>query len=69
MVKFAQRLKELRLDNSLTQAELANALSVDQRTVSNWEKGIREPDFESLMKIARYFNISADYLLGLVDYV
>ncbi len=69
MVKFAQRLKELRLDNSLTQAELANALSVDQRTVSNWEKGIREPDFESLMKIARYFNVSADYLLGLVDYV
>ena len=69
MVKFAQRLKELRLDNSLTQAELANALSVDQRTVSNWEKGIREPDFESLMKIARYFNVSAEYLLGLVDYV
>ena len=69
MVKFAQRLKELRLDNSLTQAELANALSVDQRTVSTWEKGIRDPDFESLMKIARYFNISADYLLGLVDYV
>ena len=68
MVKFAQRLKELRLDNSLTQAELANALSVDQRTVSNWEKGIREPDFESLMKIARYFNVSADYLIGRVDY-
>ena len=69
MVKFAQRLKELRLDNSLTQAELANALSVDQRTVSNGEKGIREHDFESLLKIARYFIVSADYLLGLVDYV
>ena len=67
MVKFAQRLKELRLDNSLTQAELANALSVDQRTVSQWEKGIREPDFETLMKIARYFNVSADYLLWLVN--
>lgn len=39
-------------------------LSVDQRTISNWEKGIRQPDYEMLVRISQCFNVSTDYLLG-----
>ena len=67
MIKFSRRLKELRLENKLKQSELANVLSVDQRSISNWEKGVRQPDFETLEKIAKFFNVTTDYLLGLSD--
>ncbi len=42
-------------------------LSVDQRTISNWETGIREPDYEMLVKIAKLFDVTTDYLLGVED--
>ena len=67
MNKFAERLKELRMEKNLLQSELGKFLSVDQRTISNWEKGIRQPDFETLAAIARFFDVSVDYLLGLED--
>lgn len=68
MIKFAQRLKELRIDKHSTQAELAEKLSVDQRTVSNWERGLNEPDYKTLALIAKTFDVTTDYLLGLSDY-
>lgn len=68
IVKFPQRLKELRTDLELKQAELAEILAVDQRSISNWEKGVREPDFAMLIKIARFFEVSTDFLVGLTDY-
>lgn len=64
---FAARLKELRNERSLNQAELAAILNVDQRTISNWEKAVREPNFDMLIKIAKLFDVTTDYLLGLVD--
>ena len=67
MNKFAQKLKQLRTDKKLHQKDLANQLTIDQRTVSNWEKGIREPNFDMLIKIAKIFAVSNDYLLGLED--
>ncbi len=67
MIMFAEKIKELRLDKKLKQCDLAKALSVDQRTISNWENSRNEPDFKTLVKIANYFDVSTDYLLGLED--
>lgn len=64
---FSTRLKELRIARDLTQAELAEHLSVDQRTISNWECGMNEPNFEMLKQLAKFFEVSTDFLLGLVD--
>jgi transcriptional regulator with XRE-family HTH domain len=57
-------IKELRMAKKLNQEDLAKALNVAQVTISAWETGIREPDFEMLKKISAYFNVSTDYLLG-----
>lgn len=61
---FAIRLKELRQNRNLSQKELAEILNVSTGTVGNWEVGLREPDFQTLTKIADIFNVSCDYLLG-----
>lgn len=67
MVKFKERLKELRLEKELSQEELARALKINQRSISNWETGARQPDFETLILIAEYFSVTTDYLLGIAD--
>lgn len=67
MSNFSTRLKELRISRNITQSELAEYLSVDQRTISNWECGINEPNFDVLIKIAKYFDETTDSLLGLSD--
>lgn len=67
MNKFSQNLKTLRLDAHISQAELAKKMGVGQRTVSNWELGARQPDYDTLIKLAKYFEVSTDYLLGVAD--
>lgn len=58
-------LKSLRMEFGLSQKELADALSTTQRNVCNWETGKYEPDFKTLIKIAKFFDVSTDYLLGM----
>lgn len=60
-------IKEIREANNIKQSELADYLNVSQGTLSNWERGIHDPDNESLMQIANYLNVSIDYLLGRTD--
>ena len=60
-------LKNLRIEFGLSQTELAEKLNTTQRNVCNWEGGKYEPDFAMLIKIAEFFDVSTDYLLG-VDY-
>lgn len=67
MKKFNERLRELREDSNLTQTALAKEILVDQRSLSFYEIGKYEPNLETLIKIAKYFNVSTDYLLGLTD--
>ncbi len=67
MKKFNERLKELREDNNLKQRELAEILLIDQRSLSFYEIGKYEPNLETLKKMALYFNVSTDYILGLTD--
>lgn len=61
------RLKEIREDRDITQAELANYLCVKQNTYSQYENGQRQIPLELLIKLARYYNTSTDYILGLTD--
>lgn len=63
--KFKNNLKELRLERNLGQIELANAIQVSKGIISLWENGLREPNMYSLIKLAQFFNISIDELVGL----
>ncbi|MBO5049374.1 MAG: helix-turn-helix transcriptional regulator [Oscillospiraceae bacterium] len=58
------RLKELRKRKGLSQLRLATDLHTTQNTISRYETGEREPGIDELIKIANYFNVSVDYLLG-----
>ena len=62
---FAQRLKDLRKSRpGLTQAKLAEILDVSQQAVGLWERGKNMPSHELVFKIASFFNVTTDYLLG-----
>ena len=65
---FGIRLKELRLEMGLSQKKLGEILGVCNQTVSFWETGSREPDLDTLRDIAKYFDTSVDYLLGLAEF-
>ena len=61
------RLKELRKMRKISQLKLALDLNMNQNTVSRYENMESEADYETLIKIAYYFNVSLDYLLGRTD--
>ena len=67
MVIFAQRLRELRQDRNLSMKQLAKQLNTTDAAISNWENEINEPKISYLLSIAKFFNVSTDYLLGLED--
>lgn len=67
-IVFPERLKSLRTEKSVSRTMLAEALHVSVRTVSHWENGSRECNFETLVAIANYFDCSVDYLLGRKEY-
>ena len=58
------RLKELRKKKGISQLRLATDLNTTQNTISRYETGEREPGIDELIKIADYFNVSVDYLIG-----
>ena len=60
---FAEKLKELRTKKDLTQTQMAKILNTAQTTYSGWEKD-KEPRYEMLIKIANFFSVPIDYLLG-----
>lgn len=66
--KFAERLREVRIQNKLGQVQLAELCNVQQSCVSKWERGITLPDAEMLYTICEVLHESADFLLGLKDY-
>ena len=67
MGKFQNVLKSLRTSHGLTQDELAKSLKISRSAIGMYEKGAREPDYETLELIADYFNVDTDYLLGRTD--
>lgn len=70
MKVFGERLKNLRQKRNLTQSDLGAIFKDNpkaQSTIGTWENGNREPSQNDLITIAKYFNTSTDYLLGLTD--
>ncbi|MGN7192844.1 helix-turn-helix transcriptional regulator [Bacillus mycoides] len=63
-VKYGERIRELRKNNKLTQAQLAQKLGKGESTIRMWELGKNEPDRISLIEMSRIFNCSIDYILG-----
>lgn len=68
MVNFSQRLKELRLENNYTQQKVATYLGIRQQSYVRYENGAGEPSLATLVAIAKLYNVTTDYLLGLSDY-
>lgn len=64
-MNFGDVLFQLRTERGIYQKELAEYLDVSIGTISNYENGVHYPDLKSLCRIAEYFNVSADYLLGI----
>ena len=67
MDKFGKTLKKLREDRNISAIKFSEDLSIHRGTLSNWETGKRTPDSQTLLKIADYFNVTVDYLLGNTD--
>lgn len=64
---FGERLRELREERKMTQADLAKLLSLSKQQISNYERGVHFPRDEKILKvIANHFNVSMDYLMGMV---
>ena len=65
---FSERLKELRIEKNLSQRELSKLVGYSQPAIARWEKNLQIPNIDVLIVFANFFNVSTDYLLGLVDY-
>lgn len=61
------RIKDLREDMDLRQTDVAKATDIDQKTLSNYETGKTNPDSVALIRLADFFNVSIDYLVGRTD--
>ena len=66
-MNFQERLKELRLEKNVSQLEIGKMLNMSKMAISHWEKGNSEPSIEQLKILARYFDVSVDYLIGFSD--
>lgn len=67
MNKFSERLKELRRDAELSQDQLAKAVGLTHTAIGLWEQNKRVPNLDAVIALAKYFNVSLDYIAGLED--
>lgn len=65
MSAFSMRLRELRTDKQMSMKQLAVAIGTTDAAISNWENGINEPKISYVIRLCEFFNVSADYLLGI----
>lgn len=63
-MEFSERLKNLRKEAGFTQVDVASKLGISQPAYASWERGVKKPTQENLVKIAQIFNVSIDYLVG-----
>lgn len=64
MILFSERLKKLRGERKLSQAGLAKAIGISKSSINMYERGEREPGFETMRSLADYFGVDVDFLLG-----
>ena len=67
MASFKERLKELRLEQLLTQRQLGKILNTSNMAISHWESGHSEPSIKQLIALSIFFDVSVDYLVGKSD--
>jgi transcriptional regulator with XRE-family HTH domain len=65
--EFGEKVKYLRKESGIGQNSLAEILDVSNASISYWETGKQLPSAEAVFKLANFFNVSADYLLGIED--
>ena len=64
---YVKRIRDLREDNDKTQQEIANILGTSQTMYARYERGANELPIRHLIKLCKYYKVSADYILGLSD--
>ena len=67
MTRLLKRLRDLREDNDKTQQQIADILGTSQTMYARYERGANELPLRHLIKLCKYYNVSADYLLGISD--
>lgn len=63
-MEFSERLKKLRKEAGLTQVDVAEKLGISQPAYASWERGVKKPTQENLIKLSKILYVSVDYLLG-----
>lgn len=63
-MSIGENIKNLRIENNLSQQKLANQIGVSQKAIDYWERGINEPKASYILLLADYFDVSCDFLLG-----
>lgn len=63
-MEFKVRFKELRIEKGISQEKFGKLLNMSKMAISHWEKGHSEPSIEQLKIIAKFFDVSVDYLIG-----
>lgn len=66
-MKFSERLTQLRKEKGYNQQYVASYMGVTQVSISNWERGFKEPNFQALIDLTNLFDVTSDYLLGISD--
>ena len=66
-MNFSEKLRLLIDEENITQKQFANDLNIAPSTIGGYVQGVSEPDFETLKRIALYFNVSSDYLLNIPE--
>ena len=66
-MEFKNRLRELRIEKNVSQIEIAKILNMSKMAISHGEKGNSEPSIDQLKVLARFFDVSIDYLVGFSD--
>lgn len=67
MKKFAVRLRELRIERGLSQEQLEKLTGISQTAITYWETGRRVPNAKAVLILAKFFDVTTDYLLGAAD--
>ncbi len=66
-MSYVERIKELRMSKGLSQMQLAQATGISQSAIAKWELGKTEPTASAIIALAKYFDETSDYILGLED--
>lgn len=65
VMEFGKRFKKYRLENNLTQMEVAKMIGIDQTNISSWENDKTRPEYENLIKLSKIYDVTIDELLGI----